>query len=45
MVDNLLTLWLFYINDLQVDNYRDVKYADDTWILDLLLLVKPFRQH
>ena len=23
-------LWLFYINDLQVDNYRAVKYADDT---------------
>ena len=23
-------MWLFYINDLQVDNYRAVKYADDT---------------
>ena len=44
-------LWLFYINDLQVDNYRAVKYADDTSfiklfaILDLLLLLQPFRQH
>ena len=30
MVDNLL---LFYINDLQVDNYIAIKYVDDTSFL------------
>lgn len=23
-------LWLFYVNDLQVDNFNTIKYADDT---------------